>query len=126
MDDRQLRTVWQNHQFADRTAPLGEPLAMLMKHTLQRRAKQLGELAHIWDQVVPEPIAQHAALESFNRGTLTVIVDSAAHRFHLEMLLRSGLQRALAGKFSGALNKVKLVPGQFASIDVEGFPRYSF
>ncbi len=126
MDDRQLRTAWQNRQYEDATTHLGGPLAMLMKHTISKRVRQLGQLANAWDEVVPEEFREHTALESFARGTLTVIVDSAPHRFQLEMLLRSGLLKLLCNKFPGALNRVKLVPGQFYSVDVEGYARYSF
>lgn len=126
MDDRQLRTAWQNRQIADRTTTLGEPLALFMKHTLARRVKQLGALASIWDEVIPEEIREHTALETFKGGTLSVVVDSAPHRFQLEMLLKSGLQRMLAERFPGALTKVKITPGQFSSIDLEGSPRYAF
>ncbi|NQU76757.1 MAG: DUF721 domain-containing protein, partial [Planctomycetes bacterium] len=83
-------------------------------------------LAEAWDEVVPEEVRQHTALEGFCRGTLTVMVDSASHRFKLEMLLRGGLQRALAERFSDSLNRIKLVPGRFYSVDLEGQPRYVF
>jgi hypothetical protein len=126
MDDRQLRTAWQNRQRPDPTTPLGGPLAMLMQHTLRKRVRQLGELAGAWDEIIPEEFRQHTALESFARGTLTVLVDSAPHRYQLEMLLRGGLLRLLTQRFSGALNRVKLVPGQFYSVDVEGNPRFRF
>jgi hypothetical protein len=126
MDDRQLRTAWQNRQQHDATTQLGGPLTMLMQHTLRKRVRQLGELARAWDQIVPEEFQEHTALESFCRGTLTVLVDSAPHRYQLETLLREGLLRSLTQRFSGALNRVRLVPGQFYSVDVEGYPRYSF
>lgn len=126
MDDRQLRTVWQNRQPADRTARLGEPLAILMQHTLGKRVKQLGVLAQVWDDVIPDEIRRHTALEGYSRGTLTVIVDSAPHRFQLEMLLRGGLKKALSERFTGPLSRIKLAPGQFYSVDLEGYRRYQF
>ncbi len=126
MNDAQLRTVWQQRQFNDRVAHLGEPLGVLMKHKLARRVRQLSKLAEAWDEVVPPEIRDHTALEGINRGTLTVIVDSSAHRFRLRSLLSAGLLNELRGRFSGAINKVRLVPGQFASIDVAGRKRYEF
>jgi len=126
MDDAQLRTIWQQRQANFRPARLDEPLAMLMKHTLGKKVRQLGALAGAWDEVIPEEIAEHTALEGFNRGVLTVIVDSAAHRFQLQTLLDGGLLRALRERFSAAINKVRLVPGQFAAVDVAGSPRYHY
>jgi len=126
MDDQQLRTAWQNRQPIDSTTHLSGPLGLLMKHTLSKRVKQLGALAQAWDEVIPDPLREHTALESFARGVLTVIVDSAPHRFQLEMLLRQGLHKALVERFAGPLNRIRLVPGQFFSVDLEGFARYSF
>lgn len=126
MDDAQLRTIWQQRQSNFRPARLDEPLAFLMKHTLAKKAKQLGALAGAWDEVIPDEISEHTALESFNRGVLTVIVDSAPHRFQLQTLLNGGLLRALQERFSAAINKVRLVPGQFSAIDLAGVARYHF
>ena len=124
MDDAQLRTIWQQRQLNDRVSHLSGPLATLMKQTLAKRVRQLGKLAAIWDEVIPLAIAEHTALESYARGVLTVMVDSAPHRFQLQTLLSGGLQKDIQSRFSGAINKIRLVPGQFAAIDLAGQPRY--
>lgn len=126
MDDAQLRTVWQQRQMRDRVAPLTESLGAFMKYKLARRVKQLGELAGIWDEVIPEQIASHTALERFNRGVLTVLVDSSAHRYQLQTLLSGGVQREIQRRFSGAITKIRLTPGQFSFIDLSGAARYEF
>lgn len=126
MDDAQLQTIWQQRQYGDRVAPLSQPLSLLMKCKLGKRVRQLGRLASVWDELIPEPIREHTALESFRSGVLTVLVDSPAHRFQLHTLLRGGLQQELQKRFRGPLNRVKLVPGQFCSVDVSGAPRYEF
>ena len=126
MDDAKLRTVWQQRQFDDRYVPLAQPLTFLMKHVLAKRLRQLGSLAKIWDDVLPRSVRDHTALESFNRGVLTVLVDSAAHRYQLQMLLSGGLMREIRARFSGALNKIRLVPGQFFAVDLTGAARYEF
>ena len=126
MDERQLRTAWQNRQAPDSIRPMGEPLAVLMKHTLATRVKRLGVLAAIWDEVIPLELREHTALESYARGTLTVMVDSAAHRFRLDAVLKAGLRHVLAERFNGPLNRIKLVPGRFYSVDLEGNRRYEF
>ena len=126
MDDLQLRTVWQQRQADDRISPLSAPLGVLMKHTLARRVKQLGKLSQIWDEFVPDEIRDHTALETFTQGVLTVMVDSAAHRFHLQTLLAGGLLRQIQERFPATLSKIRLVPGQFCSVDLGGGPRYYF
>jgi len=126
MDEAQLRTIWQQRQFNDRVAPLAQPLGTLMKYTLAKRARQLGRLSEIWDEMIPAEIAEHTALESFNRGVLTVVVDSAPHRYQLQTLLAGGLLKQIQSRFGGALNKIRLIPGQFHAIDVSGQARYEF
>lgn len=127
MDDAQLRTIWQQRQYSSRIAFLSEPLGVLMKQKLAKRVKQLSQLSGVWDEVVPHPIQDHTALESFNHGVLTVLVDSASHRFHLQTLLTGGLMKEIQLRFVGALNKIRLIPGQFYSIDLEtGQKRYEF
>ena len=124
MDDAQLQTIWQQRRMDQPVTHLGESLALLMTQTLAKKVRQLAELSAVWDEVIPEEIASHTALESFNRGTLTVRVDSAPHRFQLQTLLNGGLRRALQARFSGAINRIRLVPGQFYSVDVNGAARY--
>lgn len=124
MDDAQLQTIWQQRRFTGRFSHLSEPLTLLMKHKLGKRVKQLSRLSQIWDEVVPEEIAEHTALESYRRGILKVLVDSAAHRFQLRTMLDGGLRKAIQQRFSGPIDKIRLVPGQFYSVDISGEPRY--
>ncbi len=127
MDDAQLHTIWQQRQGQYRLVPLAEPLGVLMKHKLGRRVKQLGDLGEIWDDVLPEDYREHTALESFSRGTLTVMVDSASRRFHLQKLLAGGLQQEIQRRFKGSLNRIRIVAGQFYNVDTEtGQKRYEF
>jgi predicted nucleic acid-binding Zn ribbon protein len=126
MDDAQLRTVWRQRQFDDRIAHISQPLGMLTRHVLAKRVRQLSKLASAWDEVIPPSIRDHTALEGFNRGTLTVLVDSAPHRFQLQMLLDGGLLGELRRRFNGAIDKVRLVSGQFYSVDLTGQTRYHF
>lgn len=124
MDDAQLRTIWQQRQFQDNHSPVGQPVAMLMKYVLAKRFRQLSQLATIWDDVIPQQIREHTALESVRSGVLTVVVDSAAHRFQLQTLLNGGLLKQIRSRFKGPLDRVKLVPGQFYAVDLAGQARY--
>ena len=126
MDDSKLQTIWQQRQPNDRLSRLDESLSLLMKHTLGKRVRQLSQLAGIWDEVVPDEIAAHTALESYSQGVLTVAVDSAPHRFQLQTLLTGGLTQAIRERSSGTLRKIRLIPGQFATVDLNGSSRYDF
>ncbi|MFW6066204.1 MAG: DUF721 domain-containing protein [Planctomycetota bacterium] len=124
MDDALLQTIWQQRRPAERASHVSGPVQMFMKYRLAKRVRALGQLAGIWDELVPADIRDHTALERLQRGTLTVTVDSSAHRFRLQMLLNGGLTAQMRQRFSGALNKVRLVPGQFYSVDSAGGVRY--
>ena len=127
MDDAVLQTVWQQRQRRDRITPLAKPLGQLMNNTLAKRVRQFSSLAAVWDEVIPASIRDHTALETFHHGTLTVIVDSASHRFNLRTLLSGGLLREIQARCPQPINKVRLVPGQFYTLDVEtGARRYAF
>lgn len=126
MNEAQLRTVWQQRQISDRIVPLSEPLTQLVKRTLARRVRQLSRISELWDELVPEEINHHTALEGFQRGVLSVMVDSSAHRFQLQTLLSSGLLEELQSRFGGTLRRVRLVPGQFYAVDLAGRQRYEF
>ena len=126
MEDVTLQTIWQQRQFDDRIAPLGQPLAFMMKHVLAKRVRQLGKLAGIWDSMIPDSIRDHTALEGLNRGVLTVMVDSASHRYQLQKLLTGGLMKVIRERFAGPLDKIRIIPGQFCSVDLAGSARYDF
>ena len=126
MDDAQLRTIWLQRQSPPPAAHLSAPLSILMKRKLAKRVRQLSKLAVVWDQIIPQSIRDHTALDGFQNGVLTVIVDSTPHRFQLQTLLNGGLTDQLQSVLPLALNKVRLVPGQFSCVDISGASRYEF
>jgi hypothetical protein len=126
MDDALLQTVWQQRRPGQRASHVSQPIQMLMKYRLARRVRALSRMAEVWDDVLPVDIREHTALERLERGTLTVMVDSAAHRFRLQMLLNGGLLKEIQRRFPDALDRIRLVPGQFSAVDLAGEARYEF
>ena len=93
MDDRQLRTAWQNRQPAETARLLSEPLTILMKHTLAKRAKQLGTLAKVWDEVLPELSTITSDGTPATAGDFTLSLDgetTAVIAFDAESLVIGG------------------------------------
>ncbi|MFP4145509.1 MAG: DciA family protein [Phycisphaeraceae bacterium] len=79
-----------------------------------RPHKQLAQIVEIWQRLVPEPLARHTRLESLSRGVLRVAVDSSAHLYELDQLLRSGLERQIVREHKGAaLRRIKLQVAPF-------------
>jgi hypothetical protein len=127
ISDDQMRTVWQQRQDRRRIGSLGETVSRLMKKTLSKRVRQLGQIAEVWDDLIPPNLRDHTALDTFVRGTLTVMVDSASHRYQLQNQIRSGLQKSIQARCSATIQRIKLVPGRFYEIDREtGERRYLF
>src|SRR5437899_1420513 len=91
------------------SSPLGPDLLSFFKNNVAKRQTKFGQIADCWSHLIPEFLDRHCALESFNRGHLTVIVDSSPHLYELRQLLLSGLEQQLlmACKTSG-LKKISL------------------
>jgi hypothetical protein len=93
---------------------LGPAMVGFFKNSVQKRHTKLGAIAECWARLVPELLNDHCALESFNRGTLVVIVDSSSHLYQLKTLLLAGLQQQLlVACGSAGLKKVSLKLGRW-------------
>src|SRR3954468_1571034 len=77
------------------TPALGTAMLAFFKQSVEKRQAKFGKIARCWDQLIPETLAEHCALESFTRGTLSVLVDSSSHLYELKQLLLAGLQQQL-------------------------------
>ena len=74
-----------------------------------RPFKQLAGLAEWWQRLVPEELARHARLERLKGGVLHVAVDSSAHLYELDRLMRQGLERELVRAATGSpVRRVRL------------------
>lgn len=108
-------------------AALGPAMVQFFKQSVEKRQTNLGKIGECWGAIVPEILAEHCALESYSRGTLTVIVDSSTHLYELKQLLLAGLQDQLtfACRSSG-LRKINLKPGRWYDAGDEGARRLRF
>ncbi len=102
----------------------GEMLAFFKQ--VQKLQKKFGKIADVWGALIPKLLEEHCALESFNRGTLTVLVDSSAHLYDLKQLLLAGLEKQfLAACKSQGLRKIALKSGRWYD-EKEGDKRIRF
>lgn len=114
-DDLELRRLARVKQTAPQTIPpLGPELIGFFKNSVQKRHTKLSKIAACWERLVPPTLAEHCSLESFQRGSLAVLVDSSPHLYDLKQLLLAGLQKQLliACKAEG-LKKITLKPGRW-------------
>ena len=93
--------------------PLGPEMVSFFKQA-EKRQNKFGKVGECWAKLIPDTLNDHCALESFHRGTLTILVDSSAHLYELKQLLLAGLQQQLlfACKAAG-LRKINLKPGRW-------------
>jgi len=95
-------------------AALGPEMVSFFKQSVQKRHTKLSKIAECWSALVPETLNDHCALESFSRGSLTVVVDSSSHLYELKQLLLAGLQdQLLLACRSTGLRKIALKPGRW-------------
>jgi hypothetical protein len=95
-------------------AALGAEMVSFFKQSVQKRHTKLSQVAECWSTLVPETLNDHCALESFSRGSLTVVVDSSSHLYELKQLLLAGLQdQLLLACRSSGLRKIALKPGRW-------------
>ena len=74
-----------------------------------RPFKQLESFVGVWQSLVPPALIEHTRLEGLSRGVLRVAVDSSAHLYELDMLLRQGLERRMIRQHKGpAFRRVQL------------------
>ena len=118
--DRQLAELARLHQVkqgaptAPAAAALGPELIDFFKNSVQKRHTKFASIAECWSRLVPALLNEHCALESYTRGTLTVLVDSASHLYELKQLLLAGLQQQLLLACAQAgLRKIALKHGRW-------------
>lgn len=101
--------------------PLGEDLVTFFKQTVKKRQTKLSAVAEAWGRLVPETLSEHCSLESLNRGTLAVLVDTSSHLYELRQLLLAGLEKQiLIACKSAGLRKIVLKPGRWYEGEAEG------
>ena len=115
LQEAELKRLARVKSSPPRTASaLGPEMIEFFKQSVQKRQTKLAAIAECWSRLVPPMLNDHCALDSLNRGSLTVLVDSSSHLYELKQLLLAGLQKQLllACKATG-LRKITLKPGRW-------------
>jgi hypothetical protein len=100
---------WRNTPARDDTMAF---LKKQFKAEVEKPYKQLESVVEVWLRLVPHDLLAHARLESFSRGVLRVVVDSSAHLYELDRLLRGGLEQRIITEHRGpAFRKIQLHVG---------------
>jgi len=123
LEEAALRRLHKAKQAdAPKAVALGPEMIQFFKQGVQKRQTKFAGISDCWSRLVPEMINQHCCLESFHRGTLTVIVDTASHLYELKQLLLAGLQKQLLTACrSAGLRKIALKRGAW----YDGDEKYS-
>ena len=100
---------------------LGKIAEDFFKRTVKKKYNKLGKVLNAWQSLLPVGLQEHSCIESLNRGTLKVLVDSQGHYAELNMLVRSGLvDRMMEIEPTLPAFKIKLVRGNWYHTDEEG------
>ena len=95
----QLQQAWQNRQRDTEPVPVGTLIRALIKAERLDTPNPLINLRKAWAESIGPELSCHSRPESLRRGTLSVMVDSAAHLTELQSLARSGLVEGVAARF---------------------------
>jgi hypothetical protein len=99
---------------ADPAQLLGPTMIGFFKESVHKRQNKLAIIAECWERIIPKLLSDHCSIESLNRGTLTVLVDTSSHLYELKQILLAGLQQQLMLACKGAgLRKITLKPGRW-------------
>lgn len=103
-----LRRLRQHRVWKEPDLSLGF-LEKQFQRDVAKPHKQLGALSELWRDLVPDALVGHTRLDDLSRGILRVSVDSSAHLYELDRLLRSGLEKQLVRSHRGAaFRRIKL------------------
>jgi hypothetical protein len=95
------------------TARLGDVLLPWYESAVAKPAAKLEGIVELWQEHVPAAIAARTRLVGFQKGTLTVAVESTTMRAELDAKLRGGLLKALQAASKNTLYRIKTsVQGQ--------------
>jgi Dna[CI] antecedent, DciA len=121
-EDPELRRLSRVKRTQHAAMPMmGPELVEFFKRSVQKRQTKFAKIGECWGKLVPETFCEHTSLESFSKGTLTVLVDSASHLYELKQLLLAGLQQQiLLTCKSVGLRKISLKRGQWYEGDGVG------
>ncbi len=112
MDDGRLR--WAQQQRGPKTyaRPLGQVLDGLAGTVWFRRNEHLGKIVEALSELLPRELADHVAVEGLRRNALHLTVDSAPHRYELE-LAKAELLGAMNDRLSGVfIREIRLALGK--------------
>ena len=109
-EQHQKRRLDRLRQWRNRP-PRDQTLAFLVDHVkaqVVRPHRQVGQLAELWQELVPAEMADRTTLASFTRGILTVHVPDSALLYQLDRLLRGGIEQQLRQRSKTTLRSVRL------------------
>jgi len=120
-DKSQLDRVWRNRQRPGTVHPLKEGVQFFLKKVVYPREKKMSAVAHAWTELLPEELQEHSWLAGIQKGQLKVLVDSAAHLYELNLLVKGGLLNQLRDLCPNvSLSAIRLERGMWYRVDADG------
>ena len=96
------------------------------KRSARKAQQQIGELAELWTELLPESLHARTTLLGMRGGVLQVAADSSSVAFELDRRLREGLLHSLRNRYSNTLTRVKVRLKSADGISKRGGRQYPF
>ena len=117
-DRKKLRNIWEHGQTRKTACRLGERVDQFLRKVVIPRQQKLAKLGLAWGQLLPAELLEHSCLDKYQRGQLTVLVDSASHFYELNTLVKEGLADQIRDLCPDTnLAKIKLLRGVWYRAD---------
>lgn len=94
----QLKYAWHNRQIAGAPVRVGAVIKALVAAEGLDKPSPLSGFCSIWEELVGPELSSHSSPQGLRRGTLQVVVDSAAHLTELKALVGMGLAEQLTAR----------------------------
>ncbi len=120
-EEARLRSIGQRGKVKVAGLKVGKLVQQFWVKKVAPLQKKFGQLAQAWEELLPDELRRHSCLDTFQRGVLRVLVDSDAHYYELNLIIREGLVdrvRALCPRLS--IREIRLVRGTWYQRDEEG------
>lgn len=95
----------------DRTAKLGDTLSELMERRISPQQARFGQVAELWDQLLPAELGLHCKIIDISGGQLKVKVDSPVYANELRWCSSDLLEEIQLKCPRARIKEIKFVVG---------------
>jgi predicted nucleic acid-binding Zn ribbon protein len=102
---------WRKKPDPNVTARLGDAVKQLMEDWISPQQSKLGQVAELWDELLPAELRRHCRLDDVSGGQLKVLADSSSYLYELQLCSLELLKELQRRCPRAGIKKIKPVLG---------------